>query len=444
VGIQGKDATMVEDILKKEDKLSPGYVLGNRYEILEEIGFGGMARVYSAHDKKLKRMVALKVLDKKFYMNEEYVKRFKREAESIAKLDHPNIAEVYDIDELDNRLYISMKYIQGKSLDKILEEHHGFFDIETGCGVGQKLLDALTHAHSQGVIHRDIKPSNVMITGDACFTCEWDLKILDFGIAKILDDETIHTQLTQYDTRLGTPEYMSPEQIDGEETTGKEDVWSTAVMLYEMLTGGRLPFGIVREMKYTKKTKQIALGELKGPRSINSQIPKNLEDVILKGLERDIDKRYDAKEMLEDITKFLNKEEFIVEGSKERRVEVYGRREFLKRIILFGGAGLSVLGGSSLIIMNHIDKKNSLYPTFEKIKKASTWEDLKPIMKEVRNKKFRWVLKRSKHIKKDPLQDDATFAPFSFKENKVDYTDNLHYGSQLMRDIYEMGLLRQI
>ncbi|MBW2990735.1 serine/threonine protein kinase [Candidatus Woesearchaeota archaeon] len=401
---------MIEDILKKEDKLSPGRVLGDRYKIIEEIGRGGMAHVYSAHDKKLKRVVALKVLDKKFYMDEEYVKRFKREAESIARLDHPNIADVYDIDELDNRLYISMKYIEGKSLDKIIEKHKGFFDKETVCKVGQKLLDALAYAHIQGIIHRDIKPSNVMITGDVGLTGKWDLKILDFGIAKIVDDETIHTQLTQYDTRLGTPEYMSPEQIDGEETTGKEDVWSTSVVLYEMLTNGRLPFGIVREMKYTKKTKQIAVGQLKGPRSINSQIPKNLEDIILKGLEREIDKRYDAKEMLEDINKSLNQEKFVVNGSKERRAEVYGKKRGLKLAIGVGILSVLLATGGWFWINRYKDI-GSLMPVVKEMEKAeiNNMEEIVPYLKNYYprlSKRLEWFFNKdfSKRIEKERLR----------------------------------------
>jgi len=365
---------MLEETVEEEDIIPEGSVLGGRYTIEQLIGRGGMAKVYSAYDQKLGRKIALKVLEKKHYSDKEFVKRFYREAHSVALLNRDeNIAMVHDVSEIDGLHCICMEFAEGKTLDKIMKDYSNqkkFFSFREACIIIRNILEALAYAHQEGVIHRDIKPSNIIVSIIVSKQGELKikLKITDFGIAKIVLSEGSgleQTVLTKDFSILGTPQYMSPEQIRLEKVSGKTDVFSVGVILYEMLTG-RLPFGNIKEMSITTKVTNTANEKLKSPRTINKKIPQPLEDILLKALEKNPEKRYDAEGFYKALDSYLKDETVKVEGSFRRRF-VVKRREFLIK------GGLALLGLTALIwaptfiITKHNAYEKSIYSTIDRI-----------------------------------------------------------------------------
>ncbi|HET9933517.1 MAG TPA: serine/threonine-protein kinase [Polyangiaceae bacterium] len=212
-----------------------------KYELLEEIGHGGMATVYRARDKRLGREVAVKIIHRHLRENQEVAQRFQSEARAVAKLRHPNIVEVFDVsDASEDERYLVVELVRGTTLRKLLSQH-GAFPPEVAAAVGIALASALDHAHRLGVIHRDVKPENVLV-GDAKPTGSTEpepvpIKLTDFGIAKLLDAQGV----TSTGQVLGSPAHMAPEQIEGGEVSARSDVFGLGVLLYECMVG-RLPF----------------------------------------------------------------------------------------------------------------------------------------------------------------------------------------------------------
>ena len=209
--------------------LERGHRVAGKYKILEEIGRGGMGVVYKAEDTRLDRTVALKFLPQELTRDEEARARFIQEAKAAAALEHPNICTVYEVDEAEGRIFISMAFIQGQSLkDKL---RGGPLDIEEAKAIALQVAEGLREAHEKGIVHRDIKPANIMVTDKG------QAKIMDFGLAKL----SWGADLTKPAMILGTAAYMSPEQAKGEPVDRRTDIWSFGATLYEMLTGER-PF----------------------------------------------------------------------------------------------------------------------------------------------------------------------------------------------------------
>ncbi len=245
-----------------------GTRLGN-FEIMEEIGRGGMGIVYRARQVSLDRVVALKVLPKEMIDNETAAQRFHREALAMAKLSHPNIVDVIEVGEQDSVHYFAMQFVEGRSLTETIRQRRGL-STERAVEVAAQVADALAHAHEQGIIHRDIKPDNVLIDshGQAVVT--------DFGIAKATEG----TQLTQTGTAIGTPDYMSPEVLRGNPVDGRADVYSLGVVLFQMVTD-RVPFSATTPFDVANRH----LTELPpSPRTIAADCPHWLETIILKTL----------------------------------------------------------------------------------------------------------------------------------------------------------------
>ena len=207
-----------------------GRVIGNRYEIINRIGNGGMATVYKAKDITLNRFVAVKVLREEFTTDAEFIKRFNIEAQSAASLAHPNIVSIFDVGQEDNIYYIVMELIQGKTLKEIIDED-GVLPWKWSLNIAIQIASALETAHKHNIIHRDIKPHNIIITEDGV------AKVTDFGIAKAVSNSTI----TAFGTTIGSVHYFSPEHARGGYTDAKSDLYSLGVVMYEMLTG-RVPF----------------------------------------------------------------------------------------------------------------------------------------------------------------------------------------------------------
>ena len=268
-----------------------GRIIGNRYEILEKIGNGGMATVYKAQDTILKRYVAVKVLKEEFTTDEEFIRRFNTEAQSAASLTHPNIVSIYDVGTEENVYYIVMELIQGKTLKEIIDED-GVLPWKWSLDIAIQIASALEVAHKNHIVHRDIKPHNIIITEDGV------AKVTDFGIAKAVSNSTI----TAFGTTIGSVHYFSPEHARGGYTDAKSDLYSLGVVMYEMLTG-RVPFDADTPVSIALKHMQEKPVE---PIKLNPSIPYSVNKIIMKAMEKDLNLRYQsATEMLKDLNMAL-------------------------------------------------------------------------------------------------------------------------------------------
>jgi eukaryotic-like serine/threonine-protein kinase len=267
----------------------PQTIVDNRYTRSRPLGSGGMAEVYLAHDEVLDRDVALKVLKDQYAGNEEFVKLFRREARSAARLNHPNIVSVYDQGRSeDGTYYIAMEYVPGGTLkDRVLNE--GALDPHAAIEFASQIAQALGHAHEQGVIHRDIKSRNILLTQTG------HAKVADFGIARAA---TATTTGSRSHPILGTPGYISPEQATGKPVDPRSDLYSLGVVLYEMLTG-TLPYSGENPASMAF---QHVHEPLRSPRAVNTNIPEPLNALTTKLLAKDPEDRYaGAAELADDL-----------------------------------------------------------------------------------------------------------------------------------------------
>ena len=279
-----------------------GRIIGNRYEIIEKVGSGGMATVYKARDTILNRYVAVKVLRDEFTTDEEFIKRFNTEAQSAARLTHPNIVSVFDVGQEYNIYYIVMELIQGKTLKQIISEE-GALPWKWTVNIAIQICSALEMAHKNGIIHRDIKPHNIIITEDGI------AKVTDFGIAKAVSNSTI----TAFGTTIGSVHYFSPEHARGGYTDAKSDIYSLGVVMYEMITG-KVPFDADTPVSVALKHMQEEPIE---PIQLNSNIPVAINKIILKAMKKDTSARYaSATDMMKDLSMALKNPSgsFVEEG----------------------------------------------------------------------------------------------------------------------------------
>lgn len=254
-----------------------GKVLDNRYEILEQVGGGGMALVYRARDLYLNRTVAIKILREQLTSDEEFVSRFRREAQAVASLSHNNIVSIYDVGHVNNIYYLVMEMVEGQNLKKIIKEK-GPLPLERAVDIAKQICDALEHAHEHQIIHRDIKPHNIIITNGGV------VKVTDFGIARAVSTATV----THTGNIMGSVHYFSPEQARGEIADERSDIYSLGVVIYEMLTG-ELPFDGESPISIALKKIQ---NDPVSPRQLNSEISEALEKVILLAMDKDPHKRF--------------------------------------------------------------------------------------------------------------------------------------------------------
>ena len=306
--------------------LIQGKTFAGRYQIIEELGRGGMGLVYKARDTKLKRSVALKFLPPEFTHISELKERFMREAQAAASLDHPHICTVYEFDEAEEKTFISMAYIEGQSLKKKIES--GPLELDEALRIATQVAEGLQEAHKKGVAHRDIKSANIMVTEKG------QAMIMDFGLARVRGG----TLVTKEGMTMGTIAYMSPEQARGEEVDHRTDIWSLGVVLYEMFSG-QLPF----KGEHDQAVVYSILNEQPKPvTDLRSNIPMALEQVVGKALEKNLDERYQHMEEL------LNDLKSIAEGIEPEGIRARLRKaKFLKRKKAILYAGLASL----LIIM---------------------------------------------------------------------------------------------
>lgn len=268
-----------------------GRLLGNRYEIIEKIGNGGMATVYKAKCHVLNRYVAIKILRDEFTTDEEFIRRFNSEAQAAASLTHHNIVSIYDVGNEGDLYYIVMELIQGKTLKEIIIED-GTLAWKWSVNIAMQIASALETAHKNNIVHRDIKPHNIIITEDGI------AKVTDFGIAKAVSNSTI----TAFGTTIGSVHYFSPEHARGGFTDAKSDLYSLGIVMYEMLTG-KVPFDADTPVSIALKHLQEKPLE---PISINPTIPVSVNKIVMKAMQKDANLRYtSATEMLRDLSMSL-------------------------------------------------------------------------------------------------------------------------------------------
>jgi eukaryotic-like serine/threonine-protein kinase len=259
-----------------------GETVAERYELEELVGHGGMSSVYRAHDSLLERYVALKVLHEQYSKDDDFVERFKREARSVAQLQHPNIVTVIDRGEQDGRQYIVFEYIEGENLKEFVVRK-GRLQVREALEIAIEVARALGFAHEHGLVHRDVKPQNVLLNGDG------RAKVTDFGIARSLD---VEQGVTQTGTVLGTSNYIAPEQASGKRVDQHSDVYSLGVVLYEMLTGD-VPFPgesfVAVALKHVNEPPPSVLDG-------RGDIPLRVAEAVDRALEKDPERRFPTME----------------------------------------------------------------------------------------------------------------------------------------------------
>ncbi len=270
---------MTETLQTPVHELTTGSTFAGRYQVIEELGHGGMGRVYKVQDTDIKERVALKLLRPEITLDKEAVERFSNELKLARKISHRNVCRMFDLGKADGTTFITMEFVPGEDLKSFIHRAKQL-SIGTAISIARQVCEGLEEAHRQGVVHRDLKPGNIMIDKDG------DAKIMDFGIARSLTGRGI----TGAGVLIGTPEYMSPEQVDGQDVDQRSDLYSLGVILYEMVTG-RLPFAGETPLSIAHKQKYEAPVD---PKKLNTQLPDDLARIILKCLAKDRDKRFQS------------------------------------------------------------------------------------------------------------------------------------------------------
>ncbi len=311
--------------------LTTGTTFATRYEVLEELGKGGMGRVYKALDKEINEEVAIKLLKPEIASDEGTVERFRNELKFARKIAHKNVCKMYHLAKEEETPYITMEYVPGEDL-KSLVKRKGKLVNEEAISIAKQVCEGLAEAHELGVVHRDLKPQNIMIDEKG------RAKIMDFGIARSVEAPGV----TQTGVMIGTPDYISPEQAEGEEADQRADIYSLGVILYEMVTGS-VPFKGDTALSVALKHRSKIAQE---PKQINPDVSDELNKLILICMEKDRDLRHQtAAELLSDIQ---NIEEGIPLGERKlpaRRKKLL-KQELkikMKRVLLFGGVPLLII-----------------------------------------------------------------------------------------------------
>jgi len=296
-----REIPVTETLETPTEELTRGTTFANRYEIIEELGKGGMGNVYRVYDNKIKGEVALKLIKPEIADDKKTIERFRNELKLAREIAHRNVCRMYDLNEEKGSQYITMEYVPGEDLKSMIKMSKQL-SIITAISIAKQVCEGLVEAHRLGVVHRDLKPSNIMVDKEGY------ARIMDFGIARSLKAKGI----TGEGIMIGTPEYMSPEQVEGKKTDQRSDIYSLGVILYEMATG-RVPFEGETPLAIAMKHKSEMPRD---PREHNAQIPEDLSLVILRCLEKDKENRYqsagEVRSELEDIEKSIPSTESVV------------------------------------------------------------------------------------------------------------------------------------
>ncbi|HUU39017.1 MAG TPA: protein kinase [Candidatus Desulfaltia sp.] len=333
-------ATKTLEITKAE--LTPGSTFAGRYQVIEELGKGGMGKVYKVFDKEISAKVALKVLKPEIVADQNTIQRFRNELKLARDISHKNICRMYDLGKEGDLYYITMEYVPGEDLKNMIRMSRQL-GVGTAIIIAGQICDGLAEAHRNGTIHRDLKPSNIMIDR------EGNVRIMDFGIARSVEAKG----LTGAGTIIGTPEYMSPEQIEDKDIDQRSDIYSLGIILYEMLTG-RVPFEGDTAFAIGMKHK----GEIpRDPREINPQIPESLSRLVLKCLEKSSEQRYqtadEARSELEKIEQGIPLAERVVAKRKSMTSKEITVKLNLRKLFLPSGVLVALLLVAGYFLFRH-------------------------------------------------------------------------------------------
>jgi len=321
-----KKIAVTETLETPKEELTTGSIFAGRYQIIEELGKGGMGKVYRALDKKLNEEVALKLIKPEIASDKKTLERFNNELKLARKIAHKNVGRMYELMEEKGTHFITMEYVPGQDLRGLIRQT-GQLAVGTAISIARQVCEGLAEAHRLGVIHRDLKPQNIMIDK------EGNARIMDFGIARSLKAKGI----TGAGVMVGTPEYMSPEQVESKEVGQQSDIYTLGVILYEMVTG-RVPFEGDTPLSVAVKHKTEAPPD---PKQVNAQIPEDLSRLILKCLEKDSDKRYqsagEVRSELENIEKGIPTTDRVIPGKKpltSKEITITFRKPWLMIAVL--------------------------------------------------------------------------------------------------------------
>lgn len=306
-----------------------GKTIGN-YKIISKLGSGGMAVVYKAHELSLNRIVALKVLSSHLSENNEFIKRFEREARAAAKLNHPNIIQIYAIGEEEGIHFFSMEYVKGKTLAEIIEEEKKL-TYDKAIPIIIQTAEALSEAHKHGIVHRDMKPSNIMINNNGT------VKVTDFGIAYVSQE----TKLTKSGSIIGTPEYLSPEQCEAKTIDNRSDIYSLGVTFYELLSG-KTPYKADTPVSMLM---EIVKGNFPALNEVNPDVPEFIQKIVEKMMQTKPEDRFNnTNELIESLKKHIEKSISTKDFEKEKHIErLYEPEKRKNRGLKFAGVFIVIL-----------------------------------------------------------------------------------------------------
>ncbi len=328
------------------NELSTGSTFAGRYQIIEELGKGGMGKVYRALDKKLGEEVALKLIKPEIASDRETIQRFSNELKLARKIAHRNVGKMYELMEAEGTHFITMEYVPGQDLRALIRQT-GQLTAAKALSIARQVCEGLAEAHALGVVHRDLKPGNILIDKDG------NARIMDFGIARSLQGKGI----TGAGVMIGTPEYMSPEQVEGKEADQRSDIYSLGIILYEMLTG-RVPFEGDTPLAIAVKHKTEVPRD---PQLVNAQIPEDLSRVVLKCLEKDKEKRYQGADELhlelEKIEKGIPTTERVITRRKPFTSKEITVKFSLKKLLIPGLVIAALIITAMIIIWRAIPQK---------------------------------------------------------------------------------------
>jgi serine/threonine protein kinase/Tfp pilus assembly protein PilF len=359
--------SITKTIETPREELTTGSTFAERYQIIEELGKGGMGKVYKAIDTRINEKIALKLIKPEIASDKNTLERFRNELKLARMITHKNVGRMFDINEEEGTHYITMEYVSGQDLKGLIRQT-GQLAIGTSISIAKQICEGLSEAHKVGVVHRDLKPNNIMIDR------EGEVRIMDFGIARSLKEKGI----TGAGVMIGTPEYMSPEQVEGKEVDQRSDIYSLGIILYEMVTG-RVPFEGDTPFTIGMKHK----GEIpKNPKVLNIQIPEDLSNVIMRCLEKDKENRYqsagEVRSELTNIEKGIPTTERVTPKRKpltSREITV----TFGLKKLLMPGFAIIALAIVVVIIWQVIPRKEVVYePTDQPSIAVLPFVDLSP------------------------------------------------------------------